>query len=100
METETPKGEFFKYVTKIHAELGYESYVDCDFLAAAAALYPDCVKSCLKHSVVVEQRGPQTKGLTILLKDNASNKRKVKIVEAFHSDILRKLRMKMLHKAL
>lgn len=75
----------------------YESYVDCDFLPTAAALYPDCVKSIEKHYLVVEQRGAYTRGLTILQQTNKSlQKTKVEIVTEFHKDALVKLRRKML----
>ena len=101
--TKTKKGEFFKIITKLHEELSeecYEAYVDCDFLATVAALYPECIKSSVKHFLVVEEREKYTRGLTILQRQHSIQKTRVEIVTDFHLDVLRKLRRQMLNIAL
>lgn len=78
------------------SEKEYESYIDCDFLPTAAALYPACVKSSEKHFLIVELSGRYTRGLTILQKKKSFQKTKVEIVTEFHKDVLVKLRRKIL----
>ncbi|XP_054720023.1 uncharacterized protein LOC129229688 [Uloborus diversus] len=101
VNTETNKGKFLKIVSEQLAceekIQGSRQFYDCDFLAAAAVLYPDCILASIKTPASVESYGSLTKGLTVIhRKPSSDDKKCIDIIIRFDDVLLRKLREKIL----
>lgn len=93
----TPQGIFFKNITPIHACKDYSGYLDCDFLAAAVAMYPECIDYFEKFPLIVECKGSHTRGLTILIrKSPPEDAKEIDLITVFNINYLTCLRKKML----
>ncbi|GFS70402.1 IU_nuc_hydro domain-containing protein [Trichonephila clavipes] len=68
----TDRARLLRAATKLVAEVcrkeGFSQFLDCDFLAVAATLRPECVTSTLKSCAAVECSGELTRGMVVLQK--------------------------------
>ncbi|KFM58207.1 Inosine-uridine preferring nucleoside hydrolase, partial [Stegodyphus mimosarum] len=99
----TKKGVFFKSITEYAATCGLakgnKQLFDCDLLAVAAVLYPDCVKASFKHLAAVEYSGTFSKGLTILQREVPENnlgQNEIEIITDFDQTFIMNLIRQML----
>ncbi|KFM62048.1 hypothetical protein X975_06533, partial [Stegodyphus mimosarum] len=102
MKTNNRKTHFLKSITALGAEKcreENESFVDCDFIAMAVALYPECIKATIKRPVLVECSGNHSRGLSICPRDfycDGLENRKIEIVVNLDIPLLNQLRRQML----
>ncbi|GFY58183.1 probable uridine nucleosidase 2 [Trichonephila inaurata madagascariensis] len=91
----TDRALLLRAATKLVAEVcrkeGFSQFLDCDFLAVAAALRPECVTSTLKSCAAVECSGELTRGMVVLQKPRPDTTL-IEIVQKFDELVLNFLR--------
>ncbi|XP_015915026.2 nucleoside hydrolase isoform X2 [Parasteatoda tepidariorum] len=108
MAIQTTKAQFVKRINEFYVvrskKKGNKRYCDCDFLAVASLLYPECISNSLDSAVAVECNGFYTRGMTILIRENhhsdkcgvSLRQRKIRIITGFNEEVLNKLRFQLL----
>ncbi|CAL1278355.1 unnamed protein product [Larinioides sclopetarius] len=98
MDTPTDKARLLKAATSIVREIcvrdEYGQFLDCDLLAVAVALRPECVTGSRRTCASVECSGTLTRGMVVCQKPRPSRNR-IEIVEKLDEEILSRLRKEM-----
>ncbi|KAF8788243.1 nucleoside hydrolase-like [Argiope bruennichi] len=98
LETPTDRARLLKGATNIVKEIcvrdGYGQFLDCDLLAVAVALRPECVTGSRRTCASVECSGTLTRGMVVCQKPRPSRSQ-IDIVEKLDEKILNRLRNEM-----